>query len=164
MATINPDRALTLDRAEREALRRELHGIAGGGANLEGYVEQGDRGHAYKLAADMRAMFAVLDAVGWSEHPDAPDEQPVTGDLSAHTEWIGRAARELVRCLEGEGPAGAADLDSDLLAVAVLGRLAGVTRNGSPEVRARSWHLDLELLAREDRVRQNMPRRPGGGV
>ncbi len=33
-----------------------------------------------------------------------------------------------------------------------------------PEVRARSGHLDLELLAREDRMRQNMPRRPGGAV
>lgn len=123
MATINPDRALTLDRAEREALRRELHGIAGSGADLETYVERGDRGHAYKLAADMRAMFAILDAIGWSEHPDEPDEQPVTGDLSAHTEWMEKAADTLVRCLEGDDPGGAADLDSDLLAVAVLRRL-----------------------------------------
>lgn len=39
-----------------------------------------------------------------------------------------------------------------------------ISRVRAPDGRAhdaRSGHLDLELLAREDRMRRNMPRRPG---
>lgn len=166
MNTLNPSRAPTLDRAEREALRRELTEQASGFDDLDRCMQNGDREGAYRLAARLTTILAIIDAIGWSEHPDEPDEQPVTADLSPHAEWIERAARELVGFLEGDDPAGVVDLDSDLLAVAVLGRLADAAGIGSASTASRRnrRELDLELLAREDRMRRNMPPKPGGLV
>jgi hypothetical protein len=85
---------VTLDRAQREAIRSEMELRACGWGDLQWGVTQGDRRFAYKEYRRVGRMMAVMDAIGWSEQPDTPDKLPIarSGSLAA---WARREAQEI---------------------------------------------------------------------
>jgi hypothetical protein len=95
----SPDAAtVRLDRAQREAIRREVAGAAGRYGAFDGHIAAGTREEAMRELRRLRGMFAVLDAIGWAEQCDAPDEQPVT--VSSGAAWWARS--ELAGATGGE--------------------------------------------------------------
>jgi hypothetical protein len=85
-----PDAAtVRLDRTQREAIRRELAATAGAYGAFESHVAAGEREAAMRELRRLRGMFAVLDAIGWTEQREAPDEQPIT--VSSAAGWWARS-------------------------------------------------------------------------
>ena len=85
---------ITLDRHQREALRREMSGCANGYGDFEYTIRKGDREAAHRNLKRLRGTIGLPDAIGWSEQPDAPDLQPVTRSRAVAA-WARRDAREL---------------------------------------------------------------------
>lgn len=109
-----------LDRDEREAVRRELATCSSGWGDFMVCVQQGDREGAHRCLDRLTAIMALLDAIGWKEHPEAPELQPIMPEPAAAS-WAARNADELLNALE---EAGAADIDADLLVLSALRRIA----------------------------------------
>ncbi len=129
--------AIVLDRAERAAMRRELACCGNGWGDFEIHIEQGDRAAAQRALDNLGTLLRFMDAIGWQEVEDAPDHQPI--DRAAATElaaWAADNANGLVGCLEQSDPTGAEDMDSDLLALSVMRRVAAAGPGGPPAVDA----------------------------
>ena len=87
---------VTLDRAQREAIRAELTMRADGmGGDLPHGFACGDREFAHAQHRRLGRMIAVMDAIGWREQPDTPDEQPVPCSRSLAV-WARREAKEML--------------------------------------------------------------------
>jgi sugar phosphate isomerase/epimerase len=94
---------VTLDRDRREALRRDLAGTAHGYGDFEYAFRRGEREYAYKHVKRLRRMIEAMDAIGWTEQPDAPNEQPVPRTRSLIA-WARRYANELAGSFAEEEP------------------------------------------------------------
>jgi len=116
----HPTAAVVLDGEQREALRRELRLAALDCGDLNVAIDQGDRAFVLGRLDLLANIAAVLDAVGWREQPGAPDRQPVAIPPEA-AGWLAANADALTVSLH---EAGGSDLDSDLLALAVMRELA----------------------------------------
>jgi hypothetical protein len=66
-----------LDRTRREALRREMQLITSGWGDLGYALKNGELDYLHKSLKRLRQVAALMDAIGWIEQADAPDEQPV---------------------------------------------------------------------------------------
>src|SRR5437764_1406570 len=95
---------ITLDHEQRETLRDELTGTANGYGDFEYAFRRGERAYVVKQIEYLRGMASLMDAIGWVEQPDAPDEQPVTLDRRTLA-WVRRHARELATSFGEEPPA-----------------------------------------------------------
>ena len=120
MSTTDPTTAVVLDGEQREALRRELRLAALDCGDINVAINQGDRTFVLGRLDLLASIAAVLDAVGWAEQPGAPDRQPVAVPPEAAA-WLAANADALTVSLH---EAGGSDLDSDLLALAVMRELA----------------------------------------
>lgn len=101
-----------LDRAQREALRNVLRTTTSGYGDFAISFRKGDRQWVTEQLERLQGMVALMDAIGWSEQPDAPDEQPVTPTSQAAW-WAGIDRAELTEALAESTEV----LDSDLLAL-----------------------------------------------
>jgi len=119
MSTTDPTtgepRVVTLDREQREALRREMRLSALDCGDINLGLNQGDRTFVLGRLELLASIAAVLDAVGWAEQPGAPDRQPVV-IAPAAAGWLAANADELAASLAD----GWSDIDSDLLALATM--------------------------------------------
>jgi hypothetical protein len=100
---------VTLDRAQREALREELELYASGWGDFGIGFRTGDREYVLRSIRRLRRLVAMMDAIGWSEQPDTPVALPVrvTRSMAA---WARREAKSLVVSL---GECGGVDHASD---------------------------------------------------
>ncbi|MCW3038846.1 MAG: hypothetical protein JWM31_751 [Solirubrobacterales bacterium] len=67
----------TLDAVERRAIRDAVATTATALGDVTLAIDHGRRDEALALLAEFELGIAVLDAIGWSDVPEAPDEQPV---------------------------------------------------------------------------------------
>jgi hypothetical protein len=90
---------VTLDRAQREALREELELYVSGWGDFQYGFRNGDREYVVSSMRRLRRLVAMMDAIGWSEQPDTPETLPVrvTRSMAA---WARREAKSLVVSLE----------------------------------------------------------------
>lgn len=119
--------AVTLDRAQREAIRGEMLTAAGDCGDISLALgdrrESGrDREFVVRRMARLQRIVATLDAVGWTEPPDNPEEVTVTVDRELAV-WAAEAADELVVSL---GESISLRPDADLDALGALRLVAGV--------------------------------------
>ena len=86
--------AITLDRAQREAIRDDIRSTAGDLADLNLAFDQHNREFIIRKARQLLRLAAALDAIGWTKRDHAPDQQtiPVDADLAM---WAAAAAIEL---------------------------------------------------------------------
>jgi hypothetical protein len=90
---------VTLDRAQRAAIRGELEMCASGWGDFAISLRNGDRKYVYSNLARLRRIAQLMDAIGWSEQPDAPDK--LTCQCSrALKEWARREARSLLSAFD----------------------------------------------------------------
>ena len=115
--------SVTLDRAQREAVRRELGFDAHRCADIELYFDGGDRAETVRILALLSGLVAAMDVVGWQELPDAPDLQEVVVDGPLAV-WAGSAADDVAQCLVDDIPL---DPAGDLDALSALRLIAGVS-------------------------------------
>jgi hypothetical protein len=107
---------VTLDRVQREALRRELGVHAHRADDLEALFDRGDRAQFVWIMEILSGLALAMDAIGWQESPDAPDQQEVIVD-EALAAWAGPAADDVAQCWVDSIPL---DPDSDLNALGAL--------------------------------------------
>jgi hypothetical protein len=113
-----------LDRAQRVALRRELGVDAHRANDLESFFDRGDRAQFVRIMEILSGLALAMDAIGWQESPDAPDQQEVIVN-EALAAWAGPAADDIAQCwVDDSIPV---DPDSDLDALSALRLIAGVS-------------------------------------
>ena len=110
MSTTNPNPTVRLDRAQRQALREEICDAAGDCRDINLALERGNREFVVREACQLERLVAALDAIGWTEPPDAADEQTVTVDQDLAL-WARGAAVEL-ECSFVDYQVGDRDLDT----------------------------------------------------
>jgi hypothetical protein len=106
-------------------------------------VQRGERAKVVQRFEQLGALIALLDSIGWGEHPEAPDEQPIVVDRAVAV-WAAPAADEWSDCLHDDAAYRAAHpdeepvvlidehkLDSDLLLLATLRQLAGADESSA---------------------------------
>lgn len=122
MSTADPSGAppLTLDADERRAIREEVALDATALGDVETAIRGGDRAQAVGLLDVLTLHVGVLDAIGWTEQPDAPDAQPVT-DVDALRRYADRRVSDLLAGLDG-ATAAPGTMDTALTALAALRR------------------------------------------
>jgi hypothetical protein len=110
--------AITLDREQRMALRFEMELCANSVDDLTLYIARGDREGAHRIVKRAGEILALLDAIGWSEQADAPNDQsvPITDALAS---WSRGEAEELAAAFADFVP-GDRDLDAHR-ALALIG-------------------------------------------
>jgi hypothetical protein len=124
MSTQQPTaNTVSLDRAQRKAVRRELGIYAHRGNDVEHYFDQGDRESVVRILEILADLVMVMDAIGWQESAEAPDRQDVIVS-DALAAWAGPAADDVAQCWVGSIPL---DPDSDLDALSALRLMAGVS-------------------------------------
>lgn len=96
MSATNRNPTVRLDRAQRQALREEIRDTAGDCRDINLALEQGNREFVVREARQLQRLVAALDAIGWTEPPDAPDDQTVTVDRELAL-WARSVAVELER-------------------------------------------------------------------
>lgn len=106
-----------LDRDQRAALRRELEFAATGWGSIPFTRED-----IHGAAEHLRLIAEAMDALGWSEHSEAPEVQPfpVTAAVAA---WAREQAQDLGRALGA--PMGIEPCDQELEDFAVLAAIGG---------------------------------------
>ena len=92
---------VALEREQREGIRSEVRVAASRSKDITKCLEADrdgntDRASVVREITELVQWVAMLDAVGWQEPPDAPNEFVVTVD-SALAMWAQGAARELER-------------------------------------------------------------------
>jgi hypothetical protein len=93
-------RVVVVDREQREAIREEISVHAHNYGGIDAAFDARDRQDVIRHLERFEAMVALMDAIGWREHPEAPDEQPV------HVDERG------AQILEAQARESAADLDA----------------------------------------------------
>jgi hypothetical protein len=111
-----------LDRAQRDALRRELSVLAHLCTDVELGFDHGDRASVARILARLSDLVVVMDAIGWREDAQAPAHLSLTVDETL-AGWAGLAADELATSLGEAGES--VDPDSDLDALSALRLIAG---------------------------------------
>jgi hypothetical protein len=101
---------VTLDRAQRAALRRELGLLAYPHGDLGIAVDKGERDYVVARLRQLRRMVDALDAIGWTEQPDTPDRQPVCSSRSLAA-FARREAKSLLNAFNDFDPSDE-DLDA----------------------------------------------------
>ncbi len=101
---------ITLDRQQRQAVRGDIRATAGDLNDLNLAFDRANRDFITRKIVQLQRLVAALDAIGWTEPPDAPDELVITvdADLAA---WAAGAAVELEQALP-EFQASDRDLDA----------------------------------------------------
>jgi hypothetical protein len=90
---------VTLDRAQRDAIRFNVATWTNGWGDIHIYTLDGDREHVRKARWELGRMIALMDAIGWTEQPDTPDEQPVSRSRSLAA-FARREAKSLLRVFD----------------------------------------------------------------
>jgi len=108
----------TLDRAQREALRRQFEIVTGGCGDILLCIEKRDRAAARRLLEEVGQAIRAMDVIGWTEQPDAADEAPVWFSRRLAS-WARREAVALRVSLSEFVPA-----DADLDALTALDAMA----------------------------------------
>jgi hypothetical protein len=101
---------VTLDGAQREAIRSELELYASGWGDFEWGFASGEREFVQKAHRRLTRMIAVMDAIGWSEQPDSADTQAVFPSR-ALAAWSRREAKGILSSFKDVEP-GDHDLDA----------------------------------------------------
>ena len=94
MANKTLEQEVTLDRAQRDALRQELGVDAHVCTDVVIYFDRGDRAGVARLLAKLSNLVYVMDAIGWQESVEAPELLQVTVDEKVAV-WAERAADDL---------------------------------------------------------------------
>jgi hypothetical protein len=106
------EQTVTLDRAQRAAVRAEMELAASGWGDFAIGVRNGERDYVLKSIRRLRRIVDVLDAVGWGEQPATPDLLPVTCSRSVAA--FARSEAESLRVSVGEcDPSGPSDQNLD---------------------------------------------------
>ena len=120
-----------LDREQREAIRSEIRVAASRSKDIRQCLEPGgttDRASVIRKIAELVRWVAMLDAIGWQEPPDAPNESVGHGRCGAGDVGAWSAA-ELERAFDEFYVT-----DGDLDALA-----AAADRSARVIARPRSW-------------------------
>ena len=118
--------AITLDRAQREAIRDDIRATAGALGDISLKLEEAhlDRAYIVRKIAQLERVVAALDAIGWAEPDNAPDQQTVTVDADLAS-WAGEMIVEMEIALHDLEPrADRARLDKDLDSLSGLRMIA----------------------------------------
>src|SRR5450755_1385083 len=112
---------VTLDRAQRQAVRGDIRSIASGCGDLYLKLDEthNDRAFVVRKIAQLQQLVVALDAIGWAEPDDAPNLQTITVDADLAL-WAAGAAVELEHAM----PEFVLD-DEDLDALSGLKLIAG---------------------------------------
>jgi hypothetical protein len=111
VATVRKQTQVTLDRAQREAIRTELALRACGWGHFQYGFSHGDREYTHEQHTRLGRMIAVMDAIAWSEQPDIPGRLPIFRNWSL----AARArleAKETISSFEDMDAPGDQDLDA----------------------------------------------------
>jgi len=118
-------RTVTLDRAPRAALRREILIDAGDCRDINlslgdsvngGLPGEINRAFIIDKIDQLRQLIAALDMIGWCQAPDEPHELAVKVDSDV-ARWAGGHAITLERCMREIRPQ---DMDFDALSALLL--------------------------------------------
>ena len=95
---------VALEREQREGIRSEIRLAASRSKDIRQCLQADrdgntDRASVVRKITELVQWVAMLDAIGWQEPPDAPNELVVTAD-SALAMWAHGAARELERAFD----------------------------------------------------------------
>ena len=95
---------VALDREQREGIRSEIRVVASRFKDITKCLQPDrdgntDRASVVRNITELVQWVAMLDAIGWQEPAEAPNEFVVTVD-SELAMWARRAARELERAFE----------------------------------------------------------------
>jgi hypothetical protein len=86
--------AVTLDRAQRAALRREVGMCVSGWGDFELAFNTGDRAYVHGNLKRLRRLASAMDAIGWSEQADTPDRLPMQPSRSLMA-WARSEVRDM---------------------------------------------------------------------
>jgi hypothetical protein len=106
---------VTLDRAQREALREELELYVSGWGDFQYGFRNGDRAYVMSSIRRLRRLVVMMDAIGWSEQPDTPDTLPVPVNRTMAA-WARREAKSMAVSLEECGVWNTTDSNLDAYA------------------------------------------------
>jgi hypothetical protein len=102
---------VTLDRAQREAIRTELALRACGWGHFQYGFSHGDREYTHEQQPQLGRTITVMDAIASSEQPDIPDRLPISRNRSLAA-WARREANEIISSVEDVDVPGDQDLDA----------------------------------------------------
>lgn len=113
---------VTLNRAQREALRAEIRIAAGDCGDVNLWLDQPhlDRASVVARIALLQQLVAALDAIGWAEPEDAPDDLEVVVDRQLAL-WAHGQFQALSRSLSESTPY---DMDGALTTLRALHLIA----------------------------------------
>ncbi len=114
---------VVVDREQHEAIYEEISVHAHNYGGIEAAFDTRDRQDVIRHLERFEAMVALMDAIGWREHPEAPDEQPVHVDARG-AQILEAQVREIAADLDaGCNTDHPAWLDRNLVLLATLRQL-----------------------------------------
>lgn len=106
MNTIDPNgRTVRLTREQRDVLRGYAATATSPYSDLSSALSDCDRPAALRHLRVILGALALLDAIGWTETPEAPDEQDVTVDEQLRAFAVAEADQLRMDLVDEEDPA-----------------------------------------------------------